>query len=133
MKWREIATYMLLYKIFGQGEIKYFELLSFLRLFYGKRNSRREIKRLLNIGLLERDNDKLRVLDLDYFIKVYVIPYFIRRLKNRIRSIDKKAEVIMEKDTLTIICYNQECATYIQSYGKELEYLPFRVFVKVNK
>ena len=133
MKWREIATYMLLYKIFGQGEIKYFELLSFLRLFYGKRNSRREIKRLLNIGLLERDNDKLKVLNLDYFIKVYVIPYFVRRLKNRIRSIDKKAEVIIEKDTLTIICHNRECVTHIQSYGKELGYLPFRVLVKVNK
>ncbi len=133
LKWREIATYLLLYKTFNNERVEYFTLLAFLKLFYSKRNARRELKRLINLGLIRKVNMELEVISLDEFFKSKVFPYIIKRLQRRLRNIDKKSRITITNNSVRIVCYNSECIEYIERHKDELSYFPLEIKTELAK
>lgn len=133
LKQREIATYLLLYKAFNNERVEYFKLVEFLELFYSRRGARRELRRLINLGLIRKINMEFEIMRLDEFIRSKIFPYIIMRLNRKLKNIDKKSKIIISNNTMKIICYNNECLKYIKQHEDKLSYLPLEVRVELAK
>ncbi len=123
----------MLYKAFSNERVDYFTLLAFLKLFYSKRSAKRELKRLINLGLIRKINMELEVVSLDEFIESKIFPYIIKRLHRRLENIDKRSKITLVNNSLKIICYNSECIKYIEQHKDELSRFPLEIRVELVK
>lgn len=119
MKWRELAIYFYIRMLFeDQGEVDYYDLLYTINMIASKKNSRRIIKRLLKEGLIEKNNNKYKIIDNNDFLGKKVLPYIATRIKRRLRNIDPDVEVSINNLSIVIHCKHVKCKETIEKYLK---------------
>ncbi len=132
MKWREVATYLLLFKILGNRRVEPFMIIEFLKLFYGRRNAKRELRRLINLGLIRKIGTELEVVDINEFINSRIIPYIMRRMLRKLRNIDRMSDIIISNNSIKIVCHNNDCVRYVEIHRDILSLLPLEVELEVK-
>ena len=119
MKWRELAIYFYIRMLFeDQGEVDYYDLLYTINMIASKKNSRRIIKRLLKEGLIEKNNNKYKIIDNNDFLGKKVLPYIATRIKRRLTNIDPDVEVSINNLSIVIHCKHVKCKETIEKYLK---------------
>lgn len=131
MKWRELAIYFYIQMLFkDQKEVDYYDLLYTINMMAGKKNSRRIIRRLLKEGLIEKNNNKYRIIDNNDFLSRKVLPYIATRIKRRLRNIDPDVEVSISNSSIVIHCKRIECKETIEKYLKLIPNLRPHIFLQ---
>jgi len=131
MKWRELAIYFYIRMLFeDQGEVDYYDLLYTINMIASKKNSRRIIKRLLKEGLIEKNNNKYKIIDNNDFLGKKVLPYIATRIKKRLRNIDPDVEVSINNLSIVIHCKHIKCKETIEKYLKLIPNIRPHIFLQ---
>lgn len=108
----------------------YYDLLYTINIIASKKNSRRIIRRLLKEGLIEKNNNKYRIIDNDVFLNKKVLPYIATRIKKRLRNIDPDVEVSINNLSIVIHCKHIKCKETIEKYLKLIPNIRPHIFLQ---